>query len=89
MRSFYKSVDVEIDDWDVKDYLDDLSDKDLEHMGYYRALSADDIGTAPYKFIEEFKQTVQELKKQVQFVPYSHEAILFERLVRLAENAKA
>lgn len=89
MRSFYKSVDVEIDDWDVKDYLDDLSDKDLKQMGYSRVLSVDDVGMPPYKFIDELKRAVQELKSHVKLEPYSHEAILLERLMRLAENAKA
>jgi len=89
MRSFYKSVDVEIDDWDVKDYLNYLSDKDLEQMGYSRILNVDNVGMPPYKFIDELKRTVQELNNHVKLEPYSHEAILLERLVRLVENAKA
>jgi hypothetical protein len=67
MRRVYKTVRVELDEYDLEDL---YSDRVAELM----------------QELKELKEIVQDLKKHVRFVPYSHEAILFERLMR-ATNA--
>ena len=75
MLSFRTNVEVEIDSWDLCKYIASLSSDDLAELGVMNR-----------KELENMRDTFLELKKLVDFKPYSHEAILFEKLERELER---
>jgi len=70
MRSFTTTVDVEIDDWELERYIQKLGSDHLR-----------DLGLIKIEELEKMYDILLKLKKLTNFKPYSHEAILLEKLI--------
>lgn len=75
MRSFTTTVDVEIDDWELGRYIQKLGSDQLW-----------DLGVIKIEELEKMYAILLELKKLTNFKPYSHEAILLEKLMARYEQ---
>ncbi len=70
MSRFTANVDIEIDDWELSKYLERSNSHKLR-----------ELGVISIKELDDMLNMLLELKKITNFKPYSHEAILLEKLL--------
>lgn len=73
-----KEVEVELDDEDVKFYLESMRDEELRQMGFIRTttkVNMDDVKREFVEFLKVYKPTA-----------YSHQDILLERIKKVLDT---
>lgn len=72
MRSFYKEIEVELDDDDIKLYLDRMRDAELRSIGLIRTSTKANLDDVKRNFVEFLKVYKPEV--------YTHQDILLDKI---------
>ncbi len=75
MAGLNSHADIEIDDWELSKYLERSNSHKLR-----------ELGVISIKELDDMLNMLLELKKITNFKPYSHEAILLEKLLARYEQ---
>ena len=77
MRSFYKEIEVELDDNDIEFYLKDMNDDELRRIGFIRTstkVNLDDVKRDFVEFLKVYKPEV-----------YSYQDILLDKIKKVLD----
>ena len=77
MRSFYKEIEVELDDNDIEFYLKDMNDDELRRIGFIRTstkVNLDDVKRDFVEFLKVYKPDV-----------YSYQDILLDKIKKVLD----
>lgn len=77
MRSFYKEIEVELDDDDIEFYLKDMNDDELRRIGFIRTstkANLDDVKRDFVEFLKVYKPDV-----------YSYQDILLDKIKKVLD----
>lgn len=77
MRSFYKEIEVELDDNDIEFFLKNMKDEELRQLGYIR--------TSTKINLDDIKRDFVEFCKIYKYEPLSHHSILIERIKKVLD----
>lgn len=75
MRSFYKEIEVELDDEDIKFYLNDMKDDELRSIGLIR--------TSTKASLDDVKRDFVEFLKVYEPGVYTHQDILLDKIKKV------
>ena len=77
MRSFYKEIEVELDDNDIEFYLKDMNDDELRRIGFIRTSTKANIDDVKKDFVEFLKVYKPEV--------YSYQDILLDKIKKVLD----
>lgn len=75
MSNFYKEIEVELDDEDIKFYLNDMKDDELRRIGFIR--------TSTEANLDDVKRDFVEFLKVYEPGVYTHQAILLDKIKKV------
>lgn len=77
MRNFYKEIEVELDDEDIKFYLNDMKDDELRRIGFIR--------TSTKANLDDVKRDFVEFLKVYEPGVYTHQDILLDKIKKVLD----